>query len=171
MKEIGIFFGSDTGNTEKIAKLIQESIGNNIAILHDISNVSKKDIEDFNYLILGIPTWYYGEVQCDWDDFLPKLKQINFLDKTVALFGCGDQEDYSEYFCDAMGIVYKILKEKKANIIGKWSTKEYNFERSKALLNKDYFVGLILDEDRQAEKTTERVIKWLKTILPYFKLH
>lgn len=168
MKKIGIFFGSDTGNTENIAKLIQESIGKNICILHDISNSSKKDIENFDCLILGIPTWYYGEVQCDWDDFLPILKTIDFSNKTVALFGCGDQEDYGEYFCDALGIIYEVIKKNNANIIGKWSTKEYNFENSKALLNKEYFMGLVLDEDRQAEKTKERITKWLKKILPCF---
>lgn len=168
MKKIGIFFGSDTGNTEKAANLIYKEIGSNLAILHDISNVSKKDIENFDYLILGIPTWYYGEIQCDWDDFLPFLKKINFLDKTVALFGCGDQEDYGEYFCDALGIIYKILKKKKAKIVGEWPTIEYNFESSKSLLNKDYFVGLVLDEDRQPEKTKIRIKTWVEKILPYF---
>ncbi|QCI15975.1 flavodoxin FldA [Buchnera aphidicola] len=168
MKKIGIFFGSDTGNTEKIAKLIHHYVGKDIAELYDISNATKKDIENFNFLILGVPTWYYGEVQCDWDDFLPTLKKINFFNKTVALFGCGDQEDYGEYFCDAMSVIYAILKKNKANIIGKWSTQEYNFEDSKSLLNKDYFIGLVLDEDRQAEKTKERIKKWLKIILSHF---
>ncbi|MDE5285067.1 MAG: flavodoxin domain-containing protein, partial [Candidatus Blochmannia sp. A2] len=69
--------------------------------------------ERFNYLIFGIPTWYYGEVQSDWDDFLPILQNINFLNKNVALFGCGDQEDYSEYFCDALEKIYYILKKNK----------------------------------------------------------
>jgi flavodoxin I len=168
MNKIGIFFGSDTGNTENIAKSIQQYIGNKISFLYDISNTSKQDIESFNYLIFGIPTWYYGEVQSDWDDFLPTLQKINFINKNVALFGCGDQEDYSEYFCDAVGVIYNIIKKNKANIIGKWSTKEYFFERSKALLNKDYFVGLMLDEDRQAEKTKERISKWLKIVLAHF---
>ncbi|AEO08096.1 flavodoxin FldA [Buchnera aphidicola] len=168
MKKIGIFFGSDTGNTEKIAKLIQKYIGNDIAILHDIGASSRQDIEKFKFLILGIPTWYYGEAQCDWDDFLPTLKKINFLDKTIALFGCGDQEDYSEYFCDAMSLIYKIIKKNKGKIIGKWSTKEYCFEQSKALLNKEYFFGLVLDEDRQPEKTKIRIKQWLEYILPHF---
>ncbi|QCI21598.1 flavodoxin FldA [Buchnera aphidicola (Hyadaphis tataricae)] len=169
MRKIGIFFGSDTGNTEKIAKHIQKFIGENIAILHDISNSTQKDIEKFDFLIFGVPTWYYGEVQCDWDDFLPTLKKIDFLNKTVALFGCGDQEDYGEYFCDALGIIYNVIKKNKAKIIGKWSVKEYCFENSKALLNKDYFVGLVLDEDRQSENTKPRISKWLNTILPYFQ--
>ncbi|AHG60084.1 flavodoxin FldA [Buchnera aphidicola] len=168
MKKIGIFFGSDTGNTEKIARLIQKSIVNNVSILHDISNADKKDIENFDFLILGVPTWYYGEVQCDWDDFLPTLKKIDFSNKTIALFGCGDQEDYGEYFCDAMKVIYNIIKKNNGKIVGKWPTKEYFFENSKALLNKDYFIGLILDEDRQPDKTQARISNWIKQILPYF---
>ncbi|CAL4322054.1 flavodoxin FldA [Buchnera aphidicola] len=170
MKKIGIFFGSDTGNTEKIANIIYKKIGVNISQIYDISKASKKDIENFNYLIFGIPTWYYGEVQCDWEDFLPILKKINFLNKTIALFGCGDQEDYNEYFCDALGIIYNIIQKNQGNIVGRWSTQEYTFESSKALLNKDYFVGLILDEDRQPEKTDQRIKIWLRKIAPFFDL-
>ncbi len=35
---------------------------------------------------------YYGEAQCDWDDFFPTLEEIDFNGKLVALFGCGDQK-------------------------------------------------------------------------------
>lgn len=168
MEKIGIFFGSDTGNTEKIAHIIHKKIGKNNSVLYDISNTSKTDIECFNNLIFGIPTWYYGEVQCDWDDFLPILKKINFSNKTIALFGCGDQEDYSEYFGDALSVIYKIVQNNQAKIIGQWSTQGYNFNASKSLLNKDYFMGLILDEDRQSDKTQDRITQWIKNIISNF---
>ncbi|ALD15249.1 flavodoxin [Buchnera aphidicola (Aphis glycines)] len=168
MEKIGIFFGSDTGNTEKIAKIVQKKIGKDKSILYDINSASKKDIESFNNLIFGIPTWYYGEVQCDWDDFLPILKTVNCSNKIIALFGCGDQEDYSEYFCDALSVIYKIIKRNKAKIIGQWPTKGYNFDSSKSLLNKEYFMGLILDEDRQSDQTKYRIEKWIKNILVQF---
>lgn len=98
----GIFFGSDTGNTENIAKMIQKQLGKDVADVHDIAKSSKEDLEAYDILLLGIPTWYYGEAQCDWDDFFPTLEEIDFNGKLVALFGCGDQEDYAEYFCDAL---------------------------------------------------------------------
>ncbi|WP_422667221.1 flavodoxin FldA [Buchnera aphidicola] len=164
MKKIGIFFGSDTGNTEKIAKIIQKKIGINISAIYDIAKCSQKDIEKFHYVIFGIPTWYYGELQSDWEEFLPILKKIDFSNKIISLFGCGDQEDYNEYFCDALGIIYNIIKKNKGNIIGKWPINDYNFDSSKALLNKDYFVGLILDEDRQPEKTDIRINNWIRDI-------
>ncbi|CRK85773.1 Flavodoxin-1 [Candidatus Providencia siddallii] len=164
MPMIGIFFGSDTGNTENVANLIQERLGKDIAEVHNISKSNKKDIEAFNILIFGIPTWYYGEAQCDWDDFLPTLEQINFDGKTVALFGCGDQEDYAEYFCDAMSIIRDIIEPRGAMIIGNWPTKGYNFETSKSMIDDNYFIGLAIDEDRQPELTENRIDVWIEQI-------
>ena len=85
MAIVGIFFGSDTGNTENIAKMIQKQLGADVAEVHDIAKSSKEDLEQFNILLLGIPTWYYGEAQCDWDDFFPTLEDIDFSGKKVAL--------------------------------------------------------------------------------------
>ncbi|VFP84131.1 Flavodoxin 1 [Candidatus Erwinia haradaeae] len=164
MAQIGIFFGSDTGNTEKIAKMIQIKMGPHIAEVFDIANSSKEDLEKFNILLLGIPTWYYGEAQCDWDDFFPILEEINFAGKLVALFGCGDQGDYSDYFCDAMGIIRDIIELKSASIIGHWPTNGYIFETSKAMVDATHFVGLTIDEDRQPELTQERIDRWVQQI-------
>lgn len=165
MAIIGIFFGSDTGNTENIAKMIQEKLGGaDIAEIHDIAKSSKEDIEAFDILLFGIPTWYYGEAQCDWDDFFPTLEEIDFEDKLVAIFGCGDQEDYAEYFCDAMGTVKEIIESNGASIIGHWPTEGYHFEASKGLADDTHFIGLAIDEDRQPELTDERVQNWVKQI-------
>ncbi|WP_343187583.1 flavodoxin FldA [Buchnera aphidicola (Periphyllus koelreuteriae)] len=164
MKKIGIFFGTDTGNTEKVSKIINELIGKQSNV-HDISSSCKNDFLKYDLYILGVSTWYYGEVQCDWDDFLPTLKKINFKTKKVAIFGCGDQEDYGEYFCDAMKIIYDIVLKQGAKIIGEWSSKGYNFDSSKALINKNNFLGLVIDEDRQPKLTQKRIKKWLKIIL------
>ncbi|CAK5466001.1 Flavodoxin [Escherichia coli] len=116
----GIFFGSDTGNTENIAKMIQKQLGKDVADVHDIAKSSKEDLEAYDILLLGIPTWYYGEAQCDWDDFFPTLEEIDFNGKLVALFGCGDQEDYAEYFCDALGTIRDIIEPRGATIVGHW---------------------------------------------------
>ncbi|CAL4321101.1 Flavodoxin 1 [Buchnera aphidicola (Periphyllus testudinaceus)] len=165
MKKIGIFFGTDTGNTEKISKIIHNIIGKKKSSIHDITSSCKQDFLKYDILILGVSTWYYGEVQCDWDDFLPILKKINFKNKKIAIFGCGDQEDYGEYFCDAMKILYDIVLLNNAKVIGKWPIKNYFFDSSKALINKKYFLGLAIDEDRQPELTKKRIKKWLKIII------
>lgn len=164
MAKIGIFFGSDTGNTEKVAEKIQHLLGNEIADIYDIAKSSKEQIEEYQYLFFGIPTWYYGESQCDWDDFFPNLENIDFSGRTVAIFGCGDQEDYAEYFCDAMGTLRDIIAPKRATIVGNWPTEGYYFESSKGLADDKHFVGLAIDEDRQAELTEERITKWVEQV-------
>ena len=118
MASVGLFFGSDTGNTEAVAKMIQKELGKQLIEVRDIAKSSKADIDSFDLLMFGIPTWYYGEAQADWDDFFPELEEIDFNNKLVAIFGCGDQEDYSEYFLDAMGTLRDIVEAKGAIIIG-----------------------------------------------------
>ncbi|WP_392565720.1 flavodoxin FldA [Utexia brackfieldae] len=164
MAKVGIFFGSDTGNTENVAKLIQAQLGNDVAQLYDIAKSTKENIEQYEYLFFGIPTWYYGESQCDWDDFFPALEEIDFTGKTVAIFGCGDQEDYAEYFCDAMGTLHEIIANKGAKVVGHWSTEGYHFEASKSLVDDEHFVGLTIDEDRQPELTAQRINQWIKQV-------
>ncbi|OCG28148.1 flavodoxin [Gilliamella sp. wkB108] len=164
MAKVGIFFGSDTGNTENVAKQIQDILGSDTADLYDIAKSTKEQIEQYDYLFFGIPTWYYGESQCDWDEFFPNLEQIDFNGKTVAIFGCGDQEDYSEYFCDAMGTLRDIIQPLGAKIVGHWSTEDYDFEASKSLVDDSHFVGLAIDEDRQPELTQTRINNWVNQV-------
>ena len=164
MASIGLFFGSDTGNTEHVSKLIQKELGKGLVDIQDIAKSSKEDIEKYDLLLFGIPTWYYGEAQCDWDDFFPELEQVDFTDKLVAIFGCGDQEDYAEYFLDAMGMIRDIVEARGAIIVGHWSTESYDFEASKGLVDENHFVGLGIDEDRQPELTDSRVAQWCKQL-------
>ena len=79
-------------------------------------------------------------------------------------FGCGDQDGYSEYFLDAMGMVYDIVVEGGAKVIGKWSTDGYDFDKSKAQKEEGFFVGLGID-DKQDHLTQERVEKWCTQLL------
>ena len=164
MASVGLFFGSDTGNTEVIAKLIKDKLSKLSVEVKDIAKSTKEDIAEYDLLLFGIPTWYYGEAQADWDDFFPELEQVDFNHKLVAIFGCGDQEDYAEYFLDAMGMVGDIVKAKGGIIVGHWPTEGYEFEASKALVDETHFIGLGIDEDRQPELTQERVDNWVAQI-------
>jgi flavodoxin I len=164
MASVGIYFGSDTGNTEHVAKLIQKELGKGLVSVHDIAKSTKEEIADFDLLLFGIPTWYYGEAQCDWDDFFPELEQIDFDGKLYAVFGCGDQEDYAEYFLDAMGMVRDIVDAKGGILMGLWPTEGYDFVASKGLYDDDNFVGLGIDEDRQPELTEQRIKQWCAQI-------
>lgn len=156
-------FSAATPVIPKISQNDSKQLGKDVADVHDIAKAVKKT-EGYDILLLGIPTRYYGEAQCDWDDFFPTLEEIDFNGKLVALFGCGDQEDYAEYFCDALGTIRDIIEPRGATIVGHWPTAGYHFEASKGLADDDHFVGLAIDEDRQPELTAERVEKWVKQV-------
>lgn len=165
MSKIGLFYGTDTGNTERIADMIKDKIGSDLVEVHDISTASVADFAKYDNLILGQPTWYYGELQSSWDDFWDDFKSIDFTGKTVACFGLGDQADYSEYFLDAMGLMHDIALENGATPAGYWSTDGYEFDESKAVTEDgEFFVGLGIDEDQQSEKTAERINIWVDQI-------
>lgn len=42
MAVVGLFYGSDTGNTENIAKMIQKQLGNELVDIRDIAKSTKK---------------------------------------------------------------------------------------------------------------------------------
>ncbi len=166
MKKIGIFFGSETGNTKKIAYFIYNKISIYFYVkVLNIAKSSKNDFLDFDIFILGTSTWYCGELQNDWNEFLNILKTINLDGKTVAFFGCGNQENYSDFFCNGMYFLYKVIIKKKVNLIGYWPNINYNFIHSKSLFNKKYFIGLVIDEDCQLELTENRLSVWLGKLL------
>ncbi|GAB3519949.1 MULTISPECIES: flavodoxin FldA [Photobacterium] len=160
MTNIGIFFASDTGNTEKVA----EKIATRLELeTNDIAGCSNEVFDDYDLLILGTPTANYGEMQPDWDCFVPELEDADLSGKKVALFGLGDQVDYPDSFQDAMGDLADLIVEAGGEIIGQWPTDGYEFNDSRAVKD-DKFVGLALDEDRQPELTDDRIATWLNTL-------
>lgn len=157
-----IFYASSTGNTEIVAKQIAKTLSiNNI---FDISRINIERINEYDKLILGTSTWGEGDLQDDWDDAWNAFCQLDFTEKTIALFGLGDQESYSDNYVDAMGTIYEQIIEKGARVIGFTSSEGYEHEESKAQKVNGDFVGLALDEDNQSELTDERIALWCKQI-------
>lgn len=162
---IGLFFGSDEGNTEHVAGMIQERLGDDQVQVHDIADVTQLEFADYQHIILGIPTWDFGQIQSDWEDFWDDINEVDFSGKTVALFGLGDQFGYGDYFLDAMGMLHDVIVANGAKIIGHWSTEGYDYEASKAEVpGANQFVGLAIDEDQQEELTQARVDQWCEQI-------
>ncbi|HEY0664253.1 MAG TPA: flavodoxin domain-containing protein, partial [Thiobacillaceae bacterium] len=104
-----------------------------------------------------------------WEEFLPKIEQLDFSGKTIALFGLGNQDKYPDEFVDAMGILHEFFVARGAKIVGQWPADGYDFISSKALVN-DEFVGLVLDHENQKLLTDARLEAWLKLIAPEFGL-
>jgi len=165
MAKIGIFYGSSTGHTEKVADLIANTFGED-AMTINVADASVKDLDKFPYLIFGTPTWEIGGMQDDWDDFADVLEKADLKKKKVALFGLGDQENFAEGFADGLGVLYRKI-EGKTKIVGAWPTEGYEFDESEAVKD-GKFVGLVIDEDNQPKLTAERVTKWVAMLKKEF---
>jgi flavodoxin I len=173
MGKIGIFFGSDTGNTRRVAKSIAKKLGDAADAPVDVKKASVDDLLKYDALILGTPTLGDGELPGlsagasdeSWEEFLPKLKGKDLSGKTIALFGLGDQEGYGHEFVDALIFLYDFAIEGGAKVVGFWPTDGYTFEKSNAIVD-DQFVGLVIDHENQSEQTDERLDEWLAAITP-----
>ena len=168
MKIIGIFYGSSSGNTEGVAKQIQAEFGADNAQVFDVAKATKDDLEKCDNLIFGTSTWGFGELQDDFDGFMKQIEAANLSGKTVALFGCGDQESYSDTFVDGMGLVWQSLQGKGCNIVGQTSTEGYSYSNSQSDVE-GKFVGLAIDENNQSDQTADRVKAWVEVLKNAFK--
>ena len=164
----GIIFGTDTGNTEDIANRIAEQLKEHgiDADLHNITDVGSETFGEYELLIMGIPTWDFGGIQADWEDFEDALKALDLNGQVVALYGLGDQFGYGDYFIDAVGWLHECLADTGAKFVGYWSTEGYEFDGSRASIDDGKrFCGLAVDEDQQFELSDDRVERWLKQVV------
>jgi flavodoxin I len=168
MTKIGLFFGTQTGNTETIAEAIQTAFGgDSVVTLHNVADVEWSDFDDYSNLIIGCPTWNIGELQADWEGLYDELDNVDFSGKKVAYFGAGDQVGYADNFQDAMGILEEKISELGGTTVGYWSTEGYEFNESKAVRD-GKFVGLAIDEDNQSNLTDERISAWVSQLKQAF---
>ncbi len=165
---IGIFYGSTTGNTTNAARAIKnelDCVGE--VVLNEISGSNPSAMMDYDLIILGASTWGLGEMQDDWIG-KENLQGVNLEGKKVAVFGTGDQMGFADTFVDAIGILAKAAEQAGANLIGKWSTAGYAFSNSAAAVN-GQFLGLALDDDNEAAMTDERIKQWTSQLISEIK--
>lgn len=175
MSKIGVFYGPEKGSTEKVARIIVEKLGEDKADLLSIEKTSCEDFLKYDKLVLGVATvgrdtWDTDHGKRGWDVFLPKFQAVESMqNKTVAVFGLGNQVTYPTMFCDAIGTVATEMENKGATIAGAVATDGYDFQESVAVVD-NKFVGLPLDEDTEEELTEERVSAWVTNLKQVFAI-
>ncbi|MCK9504739.1 MAG: flavodoxin FldB [Porticoccaceae bacterium] len=168
---IGLFYGSSTCYTEIAAEKICAELGADLVDIHNIAASGVAPMENYQLLILGIPTWDYGELQEDWEALWDAIDQLDFNGKTIALYGLGDQIGYPEWFQDALGFLWAKVVNLGGKVVGQWPVTGYSFEQSKALTaDGNYFVGLALDDENDFELSDERIARWCQQIVAEFGL-
>lgn len=168
---IGLFYGSSTCYTEFVGEKIAKAFGTSLVDIHKVGEVPLNETRHYSSLIFGIPTWDYGELQEDWEENWSDIESLNLQNKKVALYGVGDQLGYPEWFLDAMGYLHDKVVLQGAEVVGYWPNMGYQFAASQALTpDKQYFVGLAIDEENQFEMTDERIDAWVKDLKIAFQL-
>ncbi len=156
----GIFYGSSVGNTRFVAEKLELLLPN--SELNPVETATQQDIEKYDFLILGTSTWGIGNMQDDFETFVDTLVGSDLIGKTIALFGLGDQFTYPDTYCNGMGKLYELIKDKGCTFVGSWPTDDYDFSDSVAVVD-GKFVGLALDEDNEPDLTDYRLNEWINS--------
>lgn len=169
MSKTGIFYSFNSTKTAKAAEKIIAEFGSDLKVEPVNAEVLTEEIFlSYTNLILGVPTWFDGELPNYWDEFVPALEDLDLNGKTIAIFGLGNQVEYPENFGDAVGIMAELVQERGARVVGETEIKGYTYESSRAEVN-GKFVGLILDQETQPRLSNERISKWVKDLKAKFK--
>jgi|APDOM4702015159_1054818.scaffolds.fasta_scaffold00893_6 flavodoxin I len=166
MKKTAIIYSFRSVKTAKAADKIASLLGDEVAKV-DAETITSEELVKYDNLILGVPTWFDGELPNYWDEFVPAIEELDLQKKKVAIFGNGNQVDYPENFGDAVGLMAEIMETQGAKIVGETSTDGYTFESSHAVKNGS-FVGLILDFENQHKLTEKRIAAWTESLKKSF---
>jgi flavodoxin I len=164
MEAVGLFYATQTGNTETAATAIGEATGLEAT---DVSDYSAEDLAEYDGLIVGTPTWNTGADEyrsgVAWDDLIDEIKGLDLSGKTVAVFGTGDSAGYGDNFCDGIEEMYSTFKAAGATMVGSVDSGSYAHSESKSDQG-GKFLGLPLDEDNESDQTGDRVSAWVSQI-------
>jgi flavodoxin I len=163
MRKVILIYSFNSKKTSKVADLINNALSGIDVKRVDVDEVKAGGFLESDNFILGVPTWFDGELPNYWDELIPALEDLDFTNKKIAVFGLGDQKGYPENFCDAIGIIATFFEDRGAVIIGKFPVEGYTFEGSKAVRD-GMFLGLPLDQENQARLTVGRVELWAETL-------
>lgn len=166
-KKLGLFYSFNSIKTKKVIDKLKSSLSEFDIQDINIEDADEDSLDPFVNLIFGSSTWFDGELPNYWDEFLPSVENKNFSGKKLAIFGLGDQKNYSENFCDAIGILADFFEKRGVKLVGRFPIVDFNFESSKALRNNE-FLGLPIDEENLSDRTTENIEKWSEILKTEF---
>ncbi len=162
MKKIGIFYGSTTGTTARVAGMVADALGVAESDVYNVADCAPSQVGDYDVLLFGSSTWGDGDMQDDMHDFIDGVKALYLAGKKIAFFGCGD-DTMSGTFCNAVGEMYKALKDTDAEPIGAFDTVGYDYDHTDAYVD-GKIVGLLIDNVNHEDLTPARVKAWAEVI-------
>lgn len=161
MNKIAILYGSSGGNAASIARQVQDLFDGK-ADIFNVLEVTLEEIKDYTYYVIGTSTTGIGDLQDDWEGFLPSFTRMDFIGKKAAIFALGDSASYSTSFAESMKVVYDEIHN-KVDVVGQVPDEGYTYDDSTAVVD-GIWVGLPIDEDNEYDLTQERLEKWVETL-------
>lgn len=165
MNKIVILYGSSGGNAASVARQVQDLFDGN-ADIFNVMDITLEEVKDYSYYVIGTSTTGIGDLQDDWEGFLPSFARMDFSGKKVAIFALGDSASYSTSFAESMKVVYDEVHD-KVQIVGQVPDEGYTYDDSTAVSN-GMWVGLPIDEDNEYDLTQERLAKWVEMLKKEF---
>jgi len=174
MSKTALFYSPEGGNVNSVANKLGELIGNDKVDIIPVKEVEKEDLAKYDKIILagstvGTDHWDHEIVVDEWIEFFTKIKEISFEKKKVAIIGLGNSVLYPEHFADGMAVLYERIIKQKGKPLGFVDSNDYDFTDSEAVNEDGFFCGLAIDEDNEAELTTERLEKWISILKSDFE--
>ena len=163
MKKTAIIYSFNTKKTGKVAEQIASAFGESQVEKVNAEDITEEKFLSYDNIILGVPTWFDGELPNYWDEFVPALEDMDLSGKKIALYGLGDQKGYPENFLDAVGIMGDLLESRGASLVGFTSIEGYEYEKSFAERG-DKFIGLAIDYENQGSLNKTRIPAWVEQL-------
>ena len=119
MLSILFLYGSTGGSTEitleKIAEVLREH--GHEPVLQRAECSQPSDIEGFEAVVLGCPTYGHGVLQQHMDDFIRKVPAGIFSGKRCAVVGLGDGKYDPYYLIEAATILEEFVKTQGGTLL------------------------------------------------------
>ncbi len=160
-----LVYSFNSQHTSRVAAMIKEFVKGKVTEVN-MENASFDELLNYDLLIIGVSTWFDGELPNYWDEYLPGIEEYDFSGKKIALFGLGNQKEYPENYQDAMGILADFFGKRGAEIIGFTKTDGYEFESSAAVKD-GKFCGLAIDNCHNEKQKKQMIQDWIAKIFNF----
>jgi sulfite reductase (NADPH) flavoprotein alpha-component len=120
MKQINIFFGSQTGNAQNLANVIGEALKNEglDQQVIDMAEFNPEDIHQLQFALIVTSTYGDGEPPdnaSEWMSYLKFNEQLDLSHLSYAVLGLGDS--YYPHFCQSGKDFDHYLSKHGGNIL------------------------------------------------------
>ena len=77
MKKTAIIYSFNTKKTGKVAERIKEAFNDDQVEMVNAELIDEEIFMSFDQIIMGVATWFDGELPNFWDEFVPALEDLD----------------------------------------------------------------------------------------------